>query len=38
MGAGIAADDVERYDEDAVTHGSLGLLEGDRFLRMVLGG
>jgi 2,3-bisphosphoglycerate-independent phosphoglycerate mutase len=28
---------VERYDEEAVRFGSLGLLEGDRFLRMVLG-
>ena len=38
MGVGIAPDDVEKYDEEAVTTGSLGLLEGDRFLRLALGG
>ena len=37
-GMGIVLDTVERYDEEAVTHGSLGLLEGDRFFRMALGG
>ncbi len=37
MGVGIAPDGVDRYDEDAVIRGSLGLLEGDRFLRMALG-
>lgn len=37
MGMGIEADAVERYDEEAVRAGSLGLLEGDRCLRIVLG-
>lgn len=34
---GVEADGVERYDEEAVKGGGLGLLEGDRFFRMVLG-
>lgn len=33
----VEADAVEQYDEEAVTSGTLGLLEGDRLLRMVLG-
>jgi len=34
---GVEADGVDRYDEEAVKGGSLGLLEGDRFFRMALG-
>jgi 2,3-bisphosphoglycerate-independent phosphoglycerate mutase len=37
MGAGIEADLVERYDEEAVTKGAFGLLEGDAFFRLALG-
>lgn len=33
---GTAADAVQRYDEDAVAAGSLGLLRGDQFIRRVL--
>ncbi|MEZ4386721.1 MAG: cofactor-independent phosphoglycerate mutase [Candidatus Krumholzibacteriia bacterium] len=34
---GTAPDAVDRYDEDAVVSGSLGLLSGDQFIRRVLG-
>lgn len=34
---GAAPDGVWVYDEDAVTEGALGLLEGDQFIRRVLG-
>ncbi len=37
MGPGIEADKVERYDEAACVKGGYGLLEGDRFIKVVLG-
>ena len=33
---GAEADNVQRYDEEQVKSGSLGLLEGDQFIRKVL--
>ncbi|MHC5037229.1 MAG: cofactor-independent phosphoglycerate mutase [Planctomycetota bacterium] len=36
-GPGIEPDAVQAYDEDGAAKGSLGLLEGDRFIRLVLG-
>lgn len=37
MGTGIDPDKVERYDEDACAKGGYGLLEGDEFIKAVLG-
>ncbi len=37
MGPGIEADAVEGYDEERTAKGSLGMLEGDGFIRAALG-
>ena len=37
MGPGIEPDPVERYDEQSCAGGGYGLLQGDRFIREVLG-
>ncbi|MEN6624774.1 MAG: cofactor-independent phosphoglycerate mutase [Candidatus Sumerlaeia bacterium] len=37
MGVGIEPDAVERYDEDACKKGGYGVLEGDQFIKAVLG-
>ncbi|MCE5228540.1 cofactor-independent phosphoglycerate mutase [bacterium] len=37
MSPGIEADSVERYDEAACAKGGYGLLEGDQFIKTVLG-
>ncbi|MDD5308116.1 MAG: cofactor-independent phosphoglycerate mutase [Deltaproteobacteria bacterium] len=34
---GVAPDDVQTYDEEQAARGSLGLLEGDAFIRLALG-
>jgi 2,3-bisphosphoglycerate-independent phosphoglycerate mutase len=36
-GPGIGPDRVERYDEDAVRAGELGVLRGSRFIELLLG-
>ena len=37
MGQGIDPDDVQRYDEEQAAKGALPLLEGDAFIKLVLG-
>jgi 2,3-bisphosphoglycerate-independent phosphoglycerate mutase len=37
MGPEIEPDDTTRYDEESAARGSLGMLEGDAFMRQVLG-
>jgi 2,3-bisphosphoglycerate-independent phosphoglycerate mutase len=33
---GVAPDALDRYDEDTAARGSLGLMEGDQFIRAIL--
>ncbi|MBN1944790.1 MAG: cofactor-independent phosphoglycerate mutase [Bradymonadales bacterium] len=37
MSPGLSPDDVQGYDEQQAAQGALGLLEGDRFIRLALG-